>query len=255
MYQNIEYEKREEIGIITLNRPDKRNAISIQMIRELISLFEEARGDKATKVFLIKGKGKAFCAGHDLKDILNSDLMGLRELFITCSRMMQMMHELPQPVIAVVHGIATAAGCQLVASCDLAIAGESAQFATPGVKIGVFCHTPMVPLSRAVGRKMALEMLFTGRMISAQEAKQIGLINRVVPDGALEEEAINFAKEISCYSLETLSWGKRIFYEQECMTEKQAYCLATEVISSNATTATAKEGVGAFLEKRTPQWP
>ncbi len=254
-YKTILCEIKEEIAILTLNRPEKRNALSMEVIQEISQFLGEMEAKRPAKVIIIRGAGPAFCAGHDLSDIYSYDNSELRELFSTCSKMMLKMHGIPQPIIAMVHGIATAAGCQLVASCDLAVAGESAQFATPGPRIGVFCHTPMVPLARSVGRKKALEMLFTARLISAWEAKEIGLVNRVVPDDRLEEETLSLAKEITQYSLETIGLGKKTFYEQWDLTEAQAYNLAVEVISYNCTTPVGREGVLAFLEKRRPIWP
>ncbi len=255
-YQHIlyEYEEKEGVGSLTLNRPGARNALSLHMLEELCSCLEEVAGKGDAKVIILKGAGTAFCSGHDLKEILGNELNHIRHLFHTCGNLMMLIHAIPQPVIAQVHGIATAAGCQLVAACDLAVAEETARFATPGVKIGLFCATPMVALSRAVGRKKALEMLLTGEFISAKEAMVHGLVSRVVAEGHLEEETWRLAREIAQYSLVTLGLGKLAFYQQIEMAEAQAYHYAKEVISSNAVMPDAVEGMRAFLEKRTPVW-
>jgi len=253
-YNNILYEEKEKIGLLTLNRPEKRNALSLELLKEFASCLKKAAQKKSAKVIIVKGAGDAFCAGHDMKEILGNELNKIRHLFQTCLDLMMLIHSIPQPVIAQVHGIATAAGCQLVADCDLAVAEEGARFATPGVKIGLFCSTPMVPVSRAVGRKKALEMLLTGEFIDAREAMAHGLINRIVPAGHLNDEVWVLAKEIAQYSLVTLGLGKQTFYQQIENTELQAYHYAKEVISANAVMADAVEGMGAFFEKRTPEW-
>jgi len=196
-----------------------------------------------------------FSAGHDLKELAEGDLQDYRHIFADCMRMMLLLHEIPQPVIAGVHGIATAAGCQLVAACDLAIATENARFATPGVKIGFFCTTPMVPLSRAVGRKKALEMLFTGEFISAQEAMQFGLVNQIVPADELDDAIRRLAEHICQFSREVVGAGKATFYHQIEMAERIAYGYASEVISVNGVRPVAREGMAAFIEKRDPVWP
>ena len=253
-YDNILYEEKEKIGLLTLNRPKKRNALSVDLLREFSSCLRKAEKEKNAHVIIVKGAGPAFCAGHDMKEILDNELNDIRHLFQTCLDLMILIHSIPQPVIAQVHGIATAAGCQLVAACDLVIAEEGAQFATPGVKIGLFCTTPMVALSRAVGRKKALEMVLTGNFITAQEAMAHGLVNRVVSEQGLEGETWKFAKEIAQYSLVTVGLGKQAFYQQIEMGEKQAYQYGKEVISANAVMADAMEGMRAFFEKRTPVW-
>lgn len=253
-YETILFEERDLIGVITLNRPDKRNAMSLELLEELAACLESVGREGRLKVLIVKGAGPVFSAGHDMQQILGKDLNSVRELFRTCSDLMLLIHRIPQTVIAQVHGIATAAGCQLVAACDLAVADEKTRFATPGVKIGLFCSTPMVPLSRAVGRKKALEMLLTGRFISAGEALSHGLINLVVPATELEEKAMAFAREIAKYSLVTLGLGKQAFYRQLEMHEADAYHYAKEVISGNAIMPDAIEGMTAFLEKREPIW-
>ncbi len=253
-YGTITYEERERIGVLTLNRPKKHNALSLEMLEELSSCIRGVGRDRHTKVVIVKGAGKHFCAGHDLNEILNQDIEDIRQLFATCTDLMMLIQDIPQPVIAQVQGIATAAGCQLVAACDLALAEEGAQFATPGVKIGLFCSTPMVSLSRAVGRKRALEMLLTGAFISAATAMDYGLINRVVPEEELDGETRQLAEQIAQYSLVPLSIGKQAFYQQIHMADRPAYNYAKEVISANATMTDAIEGVSAFLEKRAPVW-
>lgn len=253
-YETIVYEEQDRIGIITLNRPEKRNALSLELLEELFICLQSAGKEQHLKVMIIKGAGEAFSAGHDMRQILGEELNDIRHLFDTCAELMLLIHKIPQPVIAQVHGIATAAGCQLVAACDLAVAGEGARFATPGVKIGLFCTTPMVALSRAVGRKKALEMLLTGKFISAGEAMANGLINMVVLDSELEREALGLAKEIAQYSLVTLGMGKQAFYRQIEMSDADAYHYAKEVISANAVMPDAIEGMLAFFEKRDPVW-
>jgi len=253
-YQYILYEERERVGVVTLNRPEKRNALSEDLLEELLSCIKKIKRENRVKVVILKGAGRHFCAGHDLNEIMQKELDGLRHLFEKCMDLMMLIQSVSQPVITQVKGIATAAGCQLVAASDLAVAEEEALFATPGVKIGLFCTTPMVALSRAVGRKKALEMLLTGRFISASEARDYGLINSVVPSARLEEETWELARDISQYSLVTIGIGKRAFYQQVNMDDSQAYHYAKEVISSNAVMADAQEGMAAFLEKRKPVW-
>lgn len=253
-YETITYEERDRIGIITLNRPDKRNALSLELLEELSLCVQSVGKEKLLKVLIIKGAGAVFSAGHDMQQILGKELGDIRHLFDTCAELMLLIHKIPQPVIAQVHGIATAAGCQLVAACDLAVAGESSRFATPGVKIGLFCTTPMVPLSRAVGRKKALEMLLTGKFVSAGEAMAHGLVNMVVPDAELDGKTMGLAREIVQYSLVTLGIGKQAFYRQIEMNDANAYHYAKEVISANAVMPDAIEGITAFFEKRDPVW-
>ena len=253
-HRTILYEERDRIGRITLNRPGKRNALSLELIEEMRACLMRVREDRSAKVLIVGGAGEHFSAGHDLNEIRNGELEDIRHLFETCLELMMEIQALPQPVIAEVRGIATAAGCQVVAACDLAVAGEGARFATPGVRIGLFCTTPMVPLSRNVGRKRALEMLLTGRFVSAREALDFGLVNRVVPDDRLEEETAALASELARYSAETLGIGKQAFYTQIHMDDERAYRYGREVISANAVTPDAREGISAFLEKRPPVW-
>jgi enoyl-CoA hydratase/carnithine racemase len=239
---------------ITLNRPDRRNALSLELMEELTSAFRSVSSDPATRVVVIEGAGPAFSAGHDLSEMIDREEQFFRDLFAACTVMMETIHELPQPVIAKVHGIATAAGCQLVAACDLAVAAEGTRFATPGVKIGLFCSTPMVPVSRAVGRKRAMELLLTGEPIDAGTALEWGLINRVVPAGELEGAVMGLIDSIARSSPLTVATGKRAFYEQVDRSEHEAYEHCEVVMAENARTEDAQEGMSAFLEKRSPVW-
>jgi enoyl-CoA hydratase/carnithine racemase len=239
---------------LTLNRPDKRNALSL----ELLSRLREAQGaianDPTARVVVRAARGPAFCAGHDLGEMVGRAESAYRELFTLCSDVMQRFRSLPQPVIARVHGLATAAGCQLVAACDLAVAAEGAAFATPGVKIGLFCTTPMVPLVRAVPAKPALEMLLTGKPISAQRAYELGLVNRVVPAEQLDSAVQEYVDAVLASSPLTVRLGKAAFYDQLALDEATAYERAAEVMTDNATRRDAQEGMAAFLQKRRPNW-
>ncbi len=252
--QNLTYNKLRSIGFITLNRPDKRNALSMRLLEEMIEVLESIRKDEGIRVVVIKSRGQVFSSGHDLSEMIGKGALFYERLFETCCEMMQLIRRLPQPVIAQVEGLATAAGCQLVAACDLAVASEDARFATPGVRIGLFCSTPMVPLSRAVGRKKALEMLLTGDLVSAREAERWGLVNKVVPAEALEKEVESLVLKIVRASPSVVRIGKRAFYSQIEMEESKAYAYATEVIALNAMAPDAQEGMSAFLEKREPTW-
>src|SRR5436190_1612467 len=239
---------------ITLNRPDKRNALSLEVMEELIAVLGRLGSEQRARAIVIEGAGPAFSAGHDLSEMVGRDAAFYQRLFETCTELMQAIHRVPQPVIARVHGIATAAGCQLVAACDLAIAGEDARFGTPGVKIGLFCSTPMVPLSRAIGRKRALEMLLTGQLIDAWTALQWGLVNRVVPADELEVAVGELVDSVSRSSPLTVSIGKEAFYAQVELDEHRAYDLTKSVMAMNSLAADAQEGICAFLEKRAPSW-
>ena len=249
-------EKDGPIGWLTLNRPDKRNALSLELMGAMLKRLEQVAGDKETRIVVIRGSGPAFCAGHDMSEMVgpDHDIHHFREIFSRCSEMMLRLQKLPQPVIAQVHGIATAAGCQLVAACDMAVAEAGARFATPGVKIGLFCTTPMVPLVRVVGRRRAMEMLMSGRFISAEEAERFGLVNRVVPLEKLAEETRTWAMELAQASRFTLAFGKQAFYHQVDLEEAAAYGYAKEAIAMNALAEDAQEGMQAFLEKRKPEW-
>jgi enoyl-CoA hydratase/carnithine racemase len=242
------------VARVTLNRPEKRNALSLEVIRELIAALRDASARPATRTIVIEGAGPAFSAGHDLSEMVARDEAFYRELFGACTMLMQTVHDVPQPVIAKVHGIATAAGCQLVAACDLAVAAQGTRFATPGVKIGLFCSTPMVPISRAVGRKRAMQLLLTGEPIDAETALDWGLINRVVPAPELETATRELSDAIARSSSYTVATGKRAFYEQVDRAEDQAYEHCTHVMTGNALAADAQEGISAFLDKRTPAW-
>ena len=239
---------------ITLNRPDRRNALSLELMNELIGALREASVLPTTRVIVLEGAGAAFSAGHDLSEMIGRDEAFYTELFNVCTVMMETIHELPQPVIAKVHGIATAAGCQLVAACDLAIASDDARFATPGVKIGLFCSTPMVPVSRAIGRKRAMQLLLTGEPIDAATALDWGLVNRIAPAAELESAVTQLADQISSSSAYTIATGKEAFYAQVDQTEHGAYEHTKVVMTENAMAADAQEGMTAFLEKRQPNW-
>jgi enoyl-CoA hydratase/carnithine racemase len=239
---------------VKLNRPDKRNALSLELMDELVAVLRPLGERPEVRAIVVEGAGVAFSAGHDLSEMVGRDLPFYQRLFDSCTELMETIHRLPQPVIAKVHGIATAAGCQLVAACDLAVATDDARFATPGVKIGLFCSTPMVPLSRAVGRKRALEMLLTGEPISAATALDWGLVNRVVPAAELDTAVDELVAAISRSSPLTVGIGKEAFYEQVELDEHRAYDLTKSVMSMNSMAADAQEGICAFLEKRPPRW-
>jgi enoyl-CoA hydratase/carnithine racemase len=242
------------VARLVLNRPDKRNALSLELMEEMTTALRDVSGDRDTRVIVVEGAGPAFSAGHDLAEMIGRDEAFLRHLFDACTVMMETIHELPQPVIAKVHGIATAAGCQLVAACDLAIAADGTRFATPGVKIGLFCSTPMVPVSRAVGRKRAMQMLLTGEPIDACTALEWGLINHVVPAEELEDAVLALADVIVQSSAYTVATGKRAFYDQIDRDEAEAYEHTKAVMTENAQAHDAQEGMTAFLEKRPPVW-
>ena len=253
--------KANGVLTLTLNRPETRNALSESLMRALQIALDEAVEDKDVKAIVLDAKGSVFSAGHDLKELTarRSDAdRGLgyyRAIFAQCSRLMQTIVRHPKPVIAQVQGTATAAGCQLVASCDLAVASSEARFATPGVNIGLFCSTPMVALSRVVPRKAALEMLFTGEAIDAEEARRIGLVNRVVAPADLEKETGTLARYIASKPIATLKLGKLAFQHQLELGLSSAYDYVGEVMVQNMLHEEAQEGIGAFLEKRSPKWP
>jgi enoyl-CoA hydratase/carnithine racemase len=253
-------ERDSDIAILILNRPQARNSLSEALLAELSAAFSEIGADKTIRAVVLAANGPAFCAGHDLKELTGrrSDADGgrgyFRQIMTNCSAMMQSIVNLPQPVIAAVQGVASAAGCQLVASCDLAIASSAAKFATPGVDIGLFCSTPMVALSRNVARKAAMEMLLTGDMVAAEDAARIGLINRVVAPGEERKAAVALAKEIAAKSSYVLKIGKQAFYRQAEMALADAYAYASEVMTENMMARDAEEGICAFIEKRDPSW-
>ncbi len=247
-------EEHGAVAVITLDRPKQRNALSLELIRELTRALETLGAQQQTHSIVIHGAGTAFSSGHNLRELVGRSQDEEREIFQACTRLMQTVQHIGPPVIAAVTGTAAAAGCQLVASCDLAIASEDATFSTPGVKIGLFCSTPMVALSRNIGRKRALEMLLTGQAISADTAANWGLINRVVPGENLLDEAIALAESVGHASPLTLRIGKQAFYRQIDATQEQAYDSMSETMAENAMTNDAQEGMSAFLEKRPPQW-
>ena len=251
---NVIFQLDSGIATITLNRPERRNALSLELMCDLIAEFENLRTQKDVRAVILAANGKVFSSGHDLSEMTGRTVNDYRQIFEVCTVLMQTIQSIPQPVIARVHGIATAAGCQLVATCDLAIASEDAQFATPGVKIGLFCTTPMVALTRAIGRKRAMEMLLTGKMIDAHTAAEWGLVNRVVPTADLESETHRLASDITGASSFTIGLGKQAFYSQIDLDQPKAYAYAKEVMSLNALAADAQEGIGAFLQKRVPCW-
>jgi enoyl-CoA hydratase/carnithine racemase len=248
------------VAILTLNRPAARNSLSEGLIAELTAALAQIHDDKSVRAVVIAANGPAFSAGHDMKELTARRTDADRgrayfsEIMTACSTMMQAIVQLPKPVVAAVQAVATAAGCQLVASCDLAVASEAATFATPGVDIGLFCSTPMVALSRNVPRKQAMEMLLTGEPISAATAQSIGLVNRVVANGAERDAAIALAQKVALKSAYTVKLGKEAFYRQAAMSLADAYRYAAEVMTENMMARDAEEGIGAFIEKREPKW-
>jgi enoyl-CoA hydratase/carnithine racemase len=253
-YRYLQIEEDAGIAVVTMNRPEKRNALSLDVMTELIAAFEAIGADRAIKVAILRGVGVAFSAGHDLREMLERSVDEYRRIFDTCVRLMETVQSIPQPVIAEIGGIATAAGCQLVATCDLAVASEDARFATPGVKIGLFCTTPMVALTRAIGRKRAMEMLLTGEMIDASTAAEWGLVNRVVPASELASATRALATKIASSAGFVVGLGKAAFYAQIDLDQPKAYAYAKEVMSMNALAADAQEGMCAFVGKRAPEW-
>src|SRR5215831_10426897 len=253
-------ERSDDIAILVLNRPQSRNSLSEALLAALSGALTEIAEDKTIRTVVVAANGPGFCSGHDLKELTSrrSDADGgrayFRHIMTTCSAMMQKIVNLPQPVIAAVQGIASAAGCQLVASCDLAVASTAAKFATPGVDIGLFCSTPMVALSRNISRKHAMEMLLTGEALSAEDAYRMGLVNRVVAPGEEQSEAIAFARKISGKSSHIVKIGKEGFYRQAEMRLADAYKYVSEVMVENLMARDAEEGLNAFIEKRAPKW-
>jgi enoyl-CoA hydratase/carnithine racemase len=253
-YENICATTEGNVGVVTLNRPARRNALSLGLMRELIQCLNEIGERRDIRAVIVAAAGKVFSSGHDLSEMVGRDINEYRRLFDVCTDLMTKIQSIRQPVIAEVQGSATAAGCQLVATCDLAIASEDAAFATPGVKIGLFCTTPMVALSRAVGRKRALEMLLTGAPVDARTAADWGLVNRVVPASELQAETRKLAARIADASELVLAIGKQAYYTQVDLDQPKAYAYAKEVMSMNSLAADAQEGIAAFLEKRKPCW-
>lgn len=251
----LETNKQGGVATLALNRPKQRNALSMELMIALESALAELVDDESTKVIVLRGNGPGFCAGHDLKELrADPREVAHEKTFGQCTRVMMSIVEHPKPVIAQVHGIATAAGCQLVASCDLAIAADDARFATPGVNLGLFCSTPMVALSRNIGRKQAMEMLLTGDMFDAATAERFGLINRAVPASELESTVAEFADKITSKSPLTVRTGKKAFYKQLELGLREAYEYTGAVMVRNLMTDDAAEGIDAFIEKRKPEW-
>ena len=246
--------RQDDIAILTLANAQRRNALCLATMRLLTDAIRTIGDDQSVAAVILTAEGPVFSAGHDLREMTGGDLRHYRRIFDQCTEMMTAIQAIPQPVIAQVDGIATAAGCQLVATCDLALASARSGFATPGVKIGLFCSTPMVALTRCIGRKRALEMLLTGKMIDAATAAEWGLVNRVVGSGILPQETLALAREIASASSLTVSLGKQAFYSQIDLDQPKAYDYAKEVMSMNALAADAQEGMCAFLEKREPVW-
>ena len=253
-YQNLLHSREGHLGIITLNRPERRNALSLELMLELIGCLDELSADASVRAIILAAAGKVYSSGHDLSQMVGRTVNDYRRIFDVCTELMTKIQSIPQPVIAQVQGVATAAGCQLVATCDLAIASEQAQFATPGVRIGLFCTTPMVALSRAVGRKRAMEMLLTGKMVDAHDAAEWGLVNRVVPADQLESETRQLACRIAEASSFTVALGKQAYYTQIDLDQPKAYAYAKEVMTMNSLAQDAQEGISAFLEKRAACW-
>ena len=253
-FENLCLSQEGPIAIVTLNRPQRRNALSLALMQELIACLDQiGRGADAHAVILAAA-GKVFCSGHDLSEMTGRAIGEYRRIFDVCSELMMKIQAIPQPVIAEVQGIATAAGCQLVAACDLAVAVEEATFATPGVKIGLFCTTPMVALTRAIGRKRALQMLLTGEPVDARTAADWGLVNQVVAASELQSATRRMAAKVAEASPLVVAIGKQAFYSQIDLDQPKAYAYAKEVMSMNAMAADAQEGIGAFLGKRAPCW-
>ena len=253
-YTEITFDREDAVGILTLNNAAKINALSIRMTREISHLLSEIASDEGLRVLILKAAGNHFCAGHYLAEMIDAGVKEYKFIFDQCSRMMMMLHEIPQVVIAQVHGIATAAGCQLAAWCDLVVAEEGARFSTPGVKIGLFCTTPMVAITRAIGRKAAMEMLVTGREFTAREAKALGLINHVVPIDQLGHTTLELAQQIAQASGFSLAIGKQGLYAQADMTDAQALHYAKHTIVMNNMAEDAQNGIKAFLKKQPPEW-
>ncbi len=252
--RHLTVELTPPLATVTLDRPARRNALSLDLMRDLTASLRDVGANEEIAVIILAAEGPAFCAGHDLTEMLGGDRAGYRLVFDVCTDLMTEIQRVPQPVVAQVDGVATAAGCQLAASCDLVIASDRAQFATPGVRIGLFCSTPMVPLTRAIGRKRALEMLLTGDPIDAATACEWGLVNRVVPSEQLAEAVRQLACRIAEASPLVVRTGKEAFYSQIDLNQPRAYSYVKQVMVTNALASDAQEGMSAFLEKRRPAW-
>jgi enoyl-CoA hydratase/carnithine racemase len=253
-YENLGFETEGCVAVVTLNRPNRRNALSLELMRELLDCLARIGEERQLRAVILAAAGKVYSSGHDLNELVGRDINDYRQIFDVCAELMTRIQSIPQPVIAEVQGIATAAGCQLVATCDLAVASEDASFATPGVRIGLFCTTPMVALSRAVGRKRALQMLLTGEQIDARTAVEWGLVNSVVPAAELRDETRKLAARIVEASPVTLAIGKQAFYSQIDLDQPKAYAYAKEIMSMNSMAVDAQEGISAFLGKRAACW-
>lgn len=251
-YEHILVSRADAVTTVTMNRPSKRNALSRDHMLELLDAFTRIADDRDCRVVVLRGEGPAFCAGHDIAEMTGRDKDFYDDLFDVCARLMMTIQSIPQPVIAAVHALATAAGCQLAATCDLVVATPQAKFATPGVKIGLFCSTPMVALTRAVGQKVAMHMLLTGEPIDAARAHAVGLVNEVTDD--LDGAVVALAERLAQASPLVLGIGKEAFYRQAAMSTPEAYAYTKGVMSDNATRADAQEGMDAFVSKRTPTW-
>lgn len=251
---DVTVEREGTTAIVTMRRPEKRNALSLAMMRELAGALGELGNDNTVRAIILAGEGPAFSAGHDLRELRGADVAAYEEIFTECVTLMERIEGVPQPVIAEVGALATAAGCQLVATCDLAIASTQAHFATPGVRIGLFCSTPMVALSRDIGRKRAMQMLLTGDPIDAATALAWGLINAVVEPGALRAATLEVGEKIAASSRAVVGLGKATFYNQLDLSQPQAYAFTKDVMVQNAQLADAQEGIAAFIDKRAPQW-
>ena len=252
-FEHILVERSGDFATITMNRPQKRNALSLDHMRELIQAFSEV-GESSALGIVLAGNGPVFSAGHDFADVVNADLAAVRSLLMTCTELMTLIQQVPQPVVARVHGLATAAGCQLVANADLAVASEDAGFAAPGGKGGWFCHTPMVAVARNVGRKRAMELALSGDVIDAHTALDWGLVNRVVPAAALDDAVRDLLERVTRGSAESKGIGKQALYAQIDLDQPKAYAYAVEVMAATSQLPDAQEGMRAFLEKRKPRW-
>jgi enoyl-CoA hydratase/carnithine racemase len=253
-YENLCFDTDGAVAVVTLNRPAKRNALSLGLMRELLDCLGWIGENAQLRAVILAAAGKVYSSGHDLGELVDRNINDYRQIFDVCAELMMKIQSIPQPVIAEVQGMATAAGCQLVATCDLAVAAEEASFATPGVRIGLFCTTPMVALSRAVGRKRALQMLLTGDAIDARTAAEWGLVNSVVPTDELRDQTKKLAARIAEASPVTLAIGKQAFYSQIDLDQPKAYAYAKEIMSMNSMADDAQEGISAFLGKRTACW-
>jgi enoyl-CoA hydratase/carnithine racemase len=252
MERHVLVNRDDRVGRIVLNRPERRNALSLELMRQLCAALRDVSAN--TDAIVVEGAGPVFSAGHDLSEMVGRPVDFYDELFAACTELMLTVHQVPQPVVAKVHGVATAAGCQLAAACDLVVAAEDARFATPGVKIGLFCSTPMVPLTRAIGRKRAMEMLLTGEPISADTALAWGLVNRLAAPADLEAATVALVAEITRFSPRVIATGKQAFYRQVDLAEVDAYEVTAPIMSCSAAAADAQEGIAAFLEKRPAVW-